>query len=149
MRLKKILVAVDGSTTADKGLEYAIYLAKKFEFSLTIMHVMNLPSIPYSIPGDAFNQAIPSTEELKTRLKSEGDGVLLKRKEEALGKNVQAKTLLIFGDPAEEILKASEEFDLIVLGSRGQGRLRSLLIGSVSNKIIHYTKKPVLLINSE
>lgn len=146
MQFKKILVAVDGSTTADKGLEYAIELAKKFESTLTIMHVINLPSIPHSIPGDAFNQPIPSTEELKTQLKSEGDKVLLKRKEDVMKKNLQANILLAFGDPAEEILKSSDDYDLIVMGSRGQGRLQSLILGSVSNKVIHYAKKPVLLI---
>jgi len=146
MQLNKILVAVDGSSTADKGLEYAVDLAKKYKSSLTIIHVINLPSIPYSIPGNAFNQPIPSTEELKTRLKSEGDEVLLKRKEQLLKKNVQSNTLLVFGDPAEEILKVSDEYDIIVMGSRGQGRLQSLLLGSVSNKVIHYSTKPVLLI---
>ncbi len=146
MQFKKILVAVDGSTTADKGLEYAIELAKKFESTLTIMHVINLPSIPHSIPGDAFNQPIPSTEELKTQLRSEGDNVLLKRKEDVMKKNLQANILFAFGDPAEEILKSSDDYDLIVMGSRGQGRLQSLILGSVSNKVIHYAKKPVLLI---
>jgi nucleotide-binding universal stress UspA family protein len=149
MQLRKILVAVDGSAAADKALEYAIDLAKKYESGLTIMHVMNLPSIPHSIPGDAFNRPIPSTEEIKALLKREGDGVLLKRKEVALGDGVEAETSLVFGDPAEEVLKASEGYDLIVMGRRGQGRLRAMLLGSVSNKVIHYAKRPVLLVNPE
>ena len=146
MQFKKILVAVDGSTTADKGLDYAIDLAKKYESILTIMHVMNPPSIPYLIPGDAFNVPIPSTTELKVILESEGNKMLLSRKKEAMKKDVEANTLLVFGDPAEEILNASKEYDLIVVGSRGYSRLQSLLLGSVSNKVCHYSKKPVLLI---
>ena len=146
MKFKKILVAVDGSPTADKGLEYAVDIAKKYESILTIIHVMNLPSIPYSIPGNAFNQPIPSTEEMKTYLKSEGDEVLLKRKEKLLREDVQANILLVFGDPAEEIIKISNEYDLIVLGSRGQSQLQSILLGSVSNKVTLYSTKPVLLI---
>jgi len=146
MEFNKILVAVDGSPTADKGLEYAVDIAKKYESILTIIHVMNLPSIPYSIPGNAFNQPIPSTEEMKTYLKSEGDEVLLKRKEKLLREDVQANILLVFGDPAEEIIKISNEYDLIVLGSRGQSQLQSILLGSVSNKVTLYSTKPVLLI---
>ncbi|MHA2066756.1 MAG: universal stress protein [Candidatus Thorarchaeota archaeon] len=146
MQFKKILVTVDGSTTADKALEYTINLAKKLESSLTIMHVANLPSIPHTIPADAFTRPIPPTEELKNIIKSEGDKILSKRKEDALKKDLQANILLTFGDPAEDILKASDDYDLIVMGSRGLGQLKSLLLGSVSNKVTHYTKKPVLLI---
>lgn len=146
MQFKKILVPVDGSTTADKGLEYAIDLAKKFNSILTIIHVMNLPYMPYSRLGDAFNQPIPSTEEIKNILKMEGDKVLLKRKKNVMKKNVQANILLVFGDPAEEILNSSNNHDLIVMGSRGKGQLQSLLLGSVSNKVTHCAKKPVLLI---
>jgi len=146
MQFKKILVAIDGSKTADKGLEYAVDLAKKLGSSLTIMHVADLPSIPYTIPADAFTRPIPSTEELRSIMEIEGNKILLKRKEDSLKKDMEADILLKFGDPSEEIIKASDNYDFIVMGSRGLGQLKSLILGSVSNKVTHYSKKPILLI---
>ena len=51
------------------------------------------------------------------------------------------------GNPAEEIVRYADEhgIDLIVIGSRGRGRMAALLLGSVSNKVVQHTSCPVLV----
>ena len=60
---------------------------------------------------------------------------------------VKAYTKLLEGNPGDELVRESEtgEYDLLVVGTRGMGGLKSLLVGSVSNKVVHHAKIPVLL----
>jgi nucleotide-binding universal stress UspA family protein len=50
------------------------------------------------------------------------------------------------GDPAEELVKASYDADMLVVGSRGSGLFAKLLIGSVSSKVTHHAASPVVVI---
>ena len=50
------------------------------------------------------------------------------------------------GDPAEELVKASYDADMLVVGSRGSGMFAKLLIGSVSSKVTHHAASPVVVI---
>ncbi len=50
------------------------------------------------------------------------------------------------GDVADEIIKASKNYDLVVIGSRGLGKLKSALLGSVSSKVVEHARCPVLVI---
>ena len=58
-------------------------------------------------------------------------------------------TQLLDGDPAREILRTAREgdHDLIVLGSRGRGRMTTALLGSVSNRVMHDAEVPVIVIH--
>ena len=53
---------------------------------------------------------------------------------------------VIRGDPAEELIKASRDADLLVVGSRGNGVFARLLIGSVSSKVTHHAAVPVVVV---
>ena len=53
------------------------------------------------------------------------------------------------GDPAEELIKASHDADMVVVGSRGIGGFASLLMGSVSSKVTHHAACPVVVIRGE
>lgn len=74
---------------------------------------------------------------------------MAKRKKELTSRGIRTKTLLRRGSPSVQILKASKDFDLIVMGSRGLGRLRSLMLGSVSNSVVQQSKVPILIIRPE
>lgn len=72
--------------------------------------------------------------------------ILTDDKKEPKSKSVRTRTLLKRGSPSTEILKASKGFDLVVIGSRGFGRLRRLMLGSVSNSVVQQSKVPVLIV---
>jgi len=58
------------------------------------------------------------------------------------------ETLIRPGSPADEIVDAAKELgaDMIVIGSRGWGEIRSVLLGSVSERVLHLARCPVLIV---
>jgi len=112
----RILVAVDGSDHADKAFERAIFLAQNFNSDLEIITVIH-----------------DSTESLKTK----AEELLEKYKQRAIDCNLRAQSLLKKGDPAQIILATAEKnnSELIIVGSRGLGLFKDLLVGSVSHKV--------------
>jgi nucleotide-binding universal stress UspA family protein len=137
----KILVPIDGSPNSYRGLGYAIDVAKKYDAEVTLIHVMEEPLYVYGAMGGA---VLP--EEYFTNLKARAVELLAKRQKELMSKGVRTKTLLRRGNPSVQILRASRGFDLIVMGSKGLGRLRSLMLGSVSNSVVQQSKVPVLIV---
>jgi nucleotide-binding universal stress UspA family protein len=129
-RISKILVPVDGSENAKKALEYAVLIAKKTNTKMTLLTVQEsglfklkpkvTKEIGAHILSDAANQA---------------EGIKLEKKLES-------------GDPAKTIAKIAkkEDCDLIVMGSRGLGAIGRFLLGSVSDHVIHYADRSILLI---
>lgn len=138
----KILVPIDGSNNAYKALEYAVQLAKRYDAKLTLLHVVEEPR--YVIPeGESF--AVPK------RIVEYGEQVLSMGKDIAGRSGVKVQSELLRGNPAERILAYANKgnFDLIIMGTRGLSRIKSLLFGSVSDKVIHYGKCHVLLIRPD
>lgn len=138
----KILVAVDGSEYADKALQQALDIALKYHSKLTLVHVVAKKVYAYGLPEGPV--VLTSPEDLE----KEGEKILRKSLETAKRLGVSADTKLIRGNPAEEILRLvdSEKFDLIVMGSRGLSGVSAFLLGSVSDKVSHHAKCPVLII---
>lgn len=140
----KILVPIDGSPNSYRGLKYAIDVAKKYEAEITLIHVIEEPPYAYSAPSGIMLPA-----EYFTRIREHAVALLSKRKKELMSKGVRTKTIIRRGSPSVQILKASKGTDLIVMGSRGLGRLRSLMLGSVSNSVVQQSKVPVLIVRPE
>ncbi|MBI4258461.1 MAG: universal stress protein [Thaumarchaeota archaeon] len=137
----KILVAIDGSRNAFRALEYAVDLAKKYDASITLIHVVERPVYPY-----VYAEGVAVHGDIYATLREEGEKLLAEKKEELVKKGLKAETRLVTGNPAEEVLKTSTNHDLIVIGSRGLGTVKTFLLGSVSTKVSQHAKKPVLII---
>jgi nucleotide-binding universal stress UspA family protein len=140
----RILVPIDGSPNSYHGLKYAIDVAKKYAAEITLIHVVEEPTVAYSAPP-----GILLPEEYFVGIRENAEALLAKRKKELTSKGVRTKTLLRRGSPSVQILKASKGFDLIVMGSRGLGRFKSLMLGSVSNSVVQQSKVPVLIVRPE
>lgn len=157
-----ILVATDGSKTAGKAVDLAAELAAKFDVPLTIGHVMQFgrPSrelarmaevehivesvqknqtVDFNIlsgsgGGDLFATSRPSSDVVRT-ITLIGDEILRRAADRARQLGAGAvDTLTADDDPADGILDMAEQAgaDMIVLGHRGLGRIRTLLAGSVA-----------------
>jgi nucleotide-binding universal stress UspA family protein len=129
-KIKKLVVAVDGSKKADEALEYAIQLCQHFKASMTLLHVEQ---------GELFRL------EPKV-IKQVGEQILADAAAKA--KDVTYDTCLEFGNPARTILKVAkqEDNDLIVLGSRGVSGVKRFLLGSVSADVSMHAQRSVLIV---
>lgn len=136
--IKKILVPVDGSKYAEKALENACELSKSSKASITIIYVVDKSNVLTYL----------DRREYLVLLRKFGEKVLEKSRNVALKHEIKSKQVLNVGKPANEIIKYSkkENIDLIVVGSRGFGKLAKLFLGSVSNRLANHAKCSVLIV---
>ncbi|MDO7785967.1 universal stress protein [Desulforamulus aquiferis] len=141
----KLLVPVDGSDRAAKCLTHTIELAQKLGAKVTLMHVV--PSLPpyVNTSVDRLGQAQQSIIE---ELMRNGKEMLEDLLSSVAGKGVDVDLYTVMGQPADEILEKAraENYDLIVIGSRGLGEIKGYLMGSVSNRVSRHASCPVLII---
>ena len=135
-----ILLAVDGSEYSLRALEYARSLSVNYKASLWLVHV-------FSHTSDLLGYQ--DFEKLYAKRKSAGQAIL----DDALSKlsdaNSEVHAELAEGSDAEAILTLAEKYnaDLIVMGTRGFGAVKGLLVGSVSRKVIHLSSCPVMVVH--
>ncbi len=132
--IKKILVGVDGSKCSNEAVKYAAELSKKFDATVTLMHVYRPPETTRELP------AHERPEEARVKLDDS------KKILDDLG--VKSKTIFSSGHPASVILEeAAKGYDLIVMGSRGMGFVEGFLLGSTTTRVAHHAKIPVLIVH--
>jgi len=138
----KILVATDGSQYSDKAIDVAIGLAKVFNSSLYIIHVVEEDKVAMA------TSTMPIMVSIIDDMVKVGNEILSKAKAKAASMGVNAETILVRGNAADKILENAEKLnvDLIVVGSRGLRGLARFLLGSVSEKVARHSNKPVLIV---
>lgn len=157
--LKRVILPVDGSAHSRCTMEYLARFPLNEDLELTLLHVLPPPLAPNLYiqslhVGPEIIQGIPSHELEEMAIKQaeaetqEGKKILVEASEFLASQGLQAKTELLRGDAATEIIDftKSHETDLVVAGSRGLGPVRSWLLGSVSRKLGHYAKCSVLFV---
>lgn len=142
---RQLLVAFDGSSHAQRALDEAIDLAQANNGRLTVMAVVpasNLwaASFGYEVPIDRNDVGDPVERDYQTMLDAAVDTV---------PDDLPVTKVLKHGAAGREILDeaGASDHDLIVMGSRGRGEVRSLLLGSVSHRILHASPIPVLVVH--
>ena len=136
---KNILVPVDGSDHAWHALDVACDLAQKYGARLRLVHAMTPISIEPSLAS--YSDIIESCIQA-------ADAILDDAQERAQRHTPEITAERYEGYEAEIILKDADTHpcDLIVMGTRGLGRLAGLLLGSVSQKVVQHATCPVLLV---
>ena len=138
-----ITVGIDGSSHSARALEWALNEAAIRHAPLTVLTVHSVAvsgwsGNPIVLPGDADDQeqAYQAAEEMTRKATSQ------------LGEARPASVTVraVIGFPAEELIKASEKADLLVVGSRGAGGFARLMVGSVSNQVAHHAHCPVAVV---
>jgi nucleotide-binding universal stress UspA family protein len=140
--LSKILVPVDGSENSFRALDHAIFLSTKIqEAQTTVMYIIeDQPSLYIYSPK--------TMEKVRADYKRESTKILERCKEMANKSGINIHTVIFEGDPASKIIGYSEmeKFDIIIMGSRGMGKFKEVILGSVSNKVLHHAKCSVMLV---
>jgi nucleotide-binding universal stress UspA family protein len=136
-----VLVPVDGSDNSYRALDAALILSEKLGSSITVVNVMEEVPITHI-------ESEKLLSELLEAYRKENQEILSKCSKIATEKGLSIKTLLLQGNPASIILDycKKENFDLVIMGSRGMGKFKQLILGSVSSKIVHHCQRAVLLI---
>ncbi len=136
---KRILVALDGSAHSYHALAVAQDLALKYATQLVVVHAFG--PVPVDFGEPVWNQ-------YEARAIAEGERIIAEVKQRLASVPLDAITELIEGPAANAILNVAEvrQCDLIVVGSRGLGSFEGLLLGSVSDRVMHHARVPVLVV---
>lgn len=139
-KFSKILVAVDGSEPSIDASDCAISLSQEYNAPLCILHV---------IRSDVDLFGPHQTSEYMTTMRNEGEKYLYNVSLKANEINVQTKTEIISStNIATGIIDYAEEnnFELIVIGTRGRSGFKKLLLGSVASSVVTYAHCPVMVV---
>jgi nucleotide-binding universal stress UspA family protein len=140
-----ILVAIDGSPDAERALGHAIDLADCEHAKLTLFSaVPSPPAFAYATPGAS---ALTDLDE-KAREETEA---IVRAARDRVPQGVSVTTVVKTEPAKPALLKQIAEggHDLVVMGSRGRGAVRSALLGSVSHHVLHHSDVPVLIVRGE
>ena len=152
---QKILVPLDGSDHSLKALEAAAEIADRFSGRLTLIHVYSVSVQPVMMPepsssgslgmpiltGTEVTRIIEAAQKVGNRILDDGEQRIRSHK-------VEVKKILLEGHAVQEIVRIASEgdYDLIVIGARGVSHMREILLGSVTDGVIHHVRCPVLVI---
>lgn len=142
--MKTFVVGVDGSESAGEALRLAAAEAELHGARLRIVVVWEMPAAAY---GGGF---VPSIDDktfdaLRNRAQSVADEAAAMVAE--LAPAVECAAVVLNGQPAEALLGAAVDADLVVVGSRGLGGFKRLMLGSVSDQVVHHAVCPVLVVH--
>jgi len=138
IKIKKILVPLDGSPNSFRGLDVAIQMARETHSTITGLYVLGMVR-------PRTNEQITPLEKL---LLEHAQKIMKKAKLKAAQKGILFFDRTSYGDYGKRIVDIArrQDFDLIVIGSRGMGAVKEVFLGSTSNYVLHKSKKPVLVV---
>lgn len=135
---ERILVPTDGSPTSESALDKGVELARTMDATVTGLYVLD-NSAYSAFPGDL------EWDQIKDMLAKESEHALDQVEQACEEHGIDCSVQVREGHPAEEIVQASEDHDLIVMGTHGRSGLEHLLLGSVTEKVIRHATVPVLV----
>ena len=140
IKTKKIFVPLDGSKNSIRGLDMAIHLARQSNGTIVALAVKSIPGM-FALHPLGFLD-FNSISEIKKFLDS--------AKVRAAKKGIKLTARTLAGDPGYDIERfvnnSKNDIDLVVIGARGRGAAKEIFLGSVSNYVLHKSKKPVLIV---
>lgn len=135
-----IVVGYDGSAGSQLALEWAAETARQQGRQLTLVHSVNVAAVP-AYPAMDLAELEPSLEHVAKSLVDQGA--------ERAGATLEAsqiETQYWLGSPAAQLVEASKDADLVVVGSRGRGRVLAGLLGSTSYAVAAHGHCPVVVV---
>jgi nucleotide-binding universal stress UspA family protein len=146
---KRILVAVDGSERSFRAARLAVKLAKRNEAELLVVSVIQSPTRPF-MPTPSERPAVPTLQRYYVYASRNAEQWIEEVASFAASLGVNARTRVL--KRATSIVKAitdyasSQQVDLIVVGRKGMGGFKRLLVGSVSNGVVNHATSSVLVV---
>jgi nucleotide-binding universal stress UspA family protein len=140
--MRKILIPTDGSRSAMRALDYVLGQAGGEAVSVQLVYVHFVPPF-YESPG-----AYQRREENRRFADKCAKAALAAAGRKLARAGMACRAMIRYGDPAPEIARAASQMkcDSIVMGSRGLGAVKSLVLGSTAYKVIHLANVPVTVV---
>jgi nucleotide-binding universal stress UspA family protein len=144
--IEHILVPIDFSETTDKIIAVAVEQAVAFNATIHLVHVQ-VPFVNTALhnmePALAYKDASPEKKKYDQEHLDE-------TAEKFTSRGISTETTLVDGNPSEEILSYCEANNIneIIIGSHGHGALHHIILGSVSEKVLHKSSCPVMVVRS-
>jgi len=145
--MKRILIPVDSSEFSERAIAEGIKFAKAFGCEIVLLHVVGL-----RLSTLRFSTSVPATDPVNAYDKREEEYAkdLLEAYKNSFGDiKDKVEIKVAFGIVADEILRTinNTDIDFVIIGSHGIGSaLYRAFLGSVSNKVVHHSTKPVLVV---
>lgn len=139
--MQSILVAVDGSPHSLQGVREAAALAKALTARLELVNV--LP--PVLLAPSVYAETIAKVEEGNRQAAGE---LLAAAKKVAAECGAEADTVMVTGAPAEALAELAQADRVwgVVIGAKGHGAVKRVLLGSITDRLVHICSKPVLIV---
>ena len=138
--MERIVVGIDGSETSQRALRWALEEGRLRHAAVEVVHTWHSPfgpAYPYGVPAfdpELYEKA--ARQVLDTALDEE----------DTAGLPVPVERIVALGGAASVIVETAKGADLVVVGSRGLGGFKGLLLGSVSHQVTHHAPCPVVVI---
>lgn len=128
MDAKPVIVGVDGSVDSVQALQWAVEYARAYQAPVQALTTFEVPKIygPNAMVG----------WEDPARLEEDSRNMLADTVREAVGEGAQVQERVMRGHPAQVLTNASQDAQLLVVGSRGRGGFTGMLLGSVSQHVV-------------
>ena len=139
--MKKILIATDGSGSALAAIDAGLELAAEDNSEVVFVHVTSTLDFPSAATGSEAPERV---------LQMDTDAVLVEALEQARKRGVPAKAELLIGHAPKQIIRLARdiEADVIVVGSRGLGRVQTAILGSTSREVLRKAGRPVMIVRT-
>lgn len=145
----KVILAIDGTRHSQAAVQMIFNLNFDESSELRIISIVDM-AVPIAM--DHYDGFVPSTIELETSAKEKAESILVSTKTLIAEKypEVLITTEVLLGSPDSRIVEKAEEInaDLIVVGSHGYNRWERLLLGSVSDSVVHHSPCSVLIVRN-
>jgi nucleotide-binding universal stress UspA family protein len=138
----KILVSIDGSDNSFRALKHGFFLSSKLGSKLTVLNILEIPPVVYVQSQKVVDSVISSLEK-------ESKKVFERVDTESQKFGVNYEPVLEKGHHVASIINEyadKHNVSVIIMGSRGTGKIKTAIMGSVAHNVFHHTKKPVLII---
>ena len=139
--MERIVVGIDGSEGSGRALRWALGEGRLRQAAVEVVHAWHPPYIPSAYPFSGL--ALDAEVYEKAAAELLGSAV---DAQDTTGLAEPVARTLVTGGAAEAVLTHAKGADLIVIGSRGHGGFTGLLLGSVSNQIVHHATCPVVVV---
>ncbi|MGQ9691934.1 MAG: universal stress protein [Thermaceae bacterium] len=139
---QRILMPIDGSPCSEQALRHGLGLARALSAKVHFLYVLENPAQAIWITPES----VPYGLELLEDLRRIGEEAVNKALQQARELGVEATGEVKEGLPVPTIVEESERYDLLVMGTHGRTGLDKLLLGSVTEGVLHRTKTPTLAV---
>ena len=138
----RILAPVDGSENSMRSLDHASFLSSKLDSKLIVLYVLEIPPFVYI-------QSQKLVNSIMAELEKEAKTVLENAVNRTKNYGLEPETIFLEGQNVGSIIIdyiEKNNFDYITIESRGRGKFKHAILGSVSHRVLHHSKIPVLVV---